>query len=65
MFLTPALGAVEWTDSLSSRFNPAECTIVPIEYEARETTSGLIEPGWAAGTAWTEVGLASGAAEVG
>ena len=63
LFLTPALGAVEWTDSLPSRSNSGQCTVVPIEYEARETTSGLTEVGWVSGAA--EVGWVSGAAEVG
>ena len=60
LFLTPALGAVEWTDSLPSRSNSGQCTVVPIEYEARETTSGLTEVGWVSGAA--EVGWVSGAA---
>jgi hypothetical protein len=31
LFLTPSLGAVEWTDSLAGRFNPGECAAVPIK----------------------------------
>jgi hypothetical protein len=61
-FLTPALSAVEWTDSLPCRSKPGDFTVVSIEYEARETPRGLIEPGWTSGTDWTEVGLASEAA---
>jgi len=63
-------------DSLPSRSNPGQYTVLPIEYEARETTSGLIEAGWTSGThwteaewvsesAWTEAGWVSESAEVG
>jgi hypothetical protein len=45
VFLTLALGAGECTVSLPSRFNPGECTVVPIEYEAPETPK-LCQWGW-------------------